>query len=184
MHQDLPKIYYFINQFDPNHINQLDKNIALIYRNYKSKIDKKLIIKIKNYCKLNKRKFLLANNWWLAIKLHLDGVYIPSFNKSLNHKSYLLKKKFIVVGSAHNLKEVREKERQGVQAIFISSLFNKNKKFLGINKLKILIKFTKKKIMVLGGINKTNLNKIKLINAYGFAAIDYFNQLKKNGPSN
>ena len=38
--------------------------------------------------------------------------------------------------------------------------------------------------MVLGGINKTNLNKIKLINTYGFAAIDYFNQLKKNGPSN
>ena len=184
MHQDLPKIYYFINQFDPNHINQLDKNIALIYRNYKGKIDKKLIIQIKNYCKLNKRKFLLANNWRLAIKLHLDGVYIPSFNKNLNHKSYLLKKNFIVVGSAHNLQEIREKEIQGVQAILISSLFNKNKKFLGINKLKILIKFTKKKIIVLGGINKKNLNKIKLINIYGFAAIDYFNQLKKNGPSN
>ena len=33
-------------------------------------------------CKLQKRKFYLANNLKLAKKLNLDGVYIPSFNKN------------------------------------------------------------------------------------------------------
>ena len=38
MHKKLPKIYYFINKFDKNNIKKLNKNIALIYRNYNKKI--------------------------------------------------------------------------------------------------------------------------------------------------
>ena len=34
MHKDLPKVYYFISKFDKNNINKLNKNIAIIYRNY------------------------------------------------------------------------------------------------------------------------------------------------------
>ena len=183
MHKNLPKIYYFINQFDPNHINQLNKKIALIYRNYKKKDEDKLILKIKKYCKINKRKFLISNNLKLAIKLGLDGIYIPSFNSDLKHKNYILKKNFIIIGSAHNLKEIRQKEKQGVSAIFIASLFKKNKNFLGINKFKLLSKLTRKKVIALGGVNKTNINKIKLlINSYGYAAIKFFDEQKKMAP--
>ena len=35
------------------------------------------------------------------------------------------KKKFIIIGSAHNLKQIRIKEMQGVQIIFFSPLFKK-----------------------------------------------------------
>ena len=87
----------------------------------------------------------MANNYKLALKMDLDGVYIPSFNNDLKHLNYLKKKNFIVLGSAHNIKEIRIKEVQKVDAIFISSLFNKKKNFLGINKFLNLIKFTKKK---------------------------------------
>jgi len=62
MHTKLPRIYYFINRFDKYNINKLNKNIALIYRNYNKKLDKNLIIKIKKYCNLKKRKFFLSNN--------------------------------------------------------------------------------------------------------------------------
>ena len=111
-----------INEFDPNHISKIDRNISLIYRNYKKKIDENLIKKIKYFCKKKKIKFLLSNNFKLAIRLDLDGVYLPSFNKDFRHNNYLLKKEFIVLGSAHNLKEIKIKEKQGVKAIFISSL--------------------------------------------------------------
>ena len=167
--------YYFISKFDTNNINKQDKQTIIIYRNYTAlSTDEKLILKIKKYCKKKTIKFYLSNNVKLAIKLNLDGAYIPSFNKKLDHLSYSLKNKFEIIGSAHNLKEIRLKEKQKVKKIFLSSLFKKNKNFLGINKFKLLSKLTKKKIVVLGGINDKNRKKLSLINKSDFAGISYF----------
>ena len=110
----------------------------------------------------------------MALNLRLDGAYIPSFNKSLSHLNYSLKKDFITIGSAHNIKEIRIKERQRVNQIVLSSLFKKNKNYLGINKYKLLSKLSKKKIVVLGGISRSNVKKLKLINYPNFAGISYF----------
>ena len=104
----------------------------------------------------------------------MDGVYIPSFNNSTSHLSYSYKKKFDIIGSAHNLKEIRIKEKQKISKIFISSLFKLNKNFLGINKFKILTNLTTKKTVALGGISKKNINKLKLLRNSDFAGISYF----------
>ena len=167
--------YYFINKFDTNIIDKQDKQTAIIYRNYNSKkIDQHLILKIKKYCKLRKIKFYLSNNIKLAIKLDLDGVYIPSFNKSTKHLAFSLKENFNIIGSAHNIKEIKTKETQKVNRIFISSIFKKNKNYLGINKFKLISKLTQKKVVALGGISKENLNKLRLLNNSEFAGISYF----------
>ena len=183
MHTRLPRVYYFINKFDKNNINNLNKNIALIYRNYNKNLDKSLIIKIKKYCKLKKRKFFLANNIKLAFKLGLDGVYLPSFNNDLKHLNYPKRRNFLIMGSAHNYKEIKKKELQKVDIIFIASLFNKKKTYLGLNKFMILAKLTKKKIIALGGINKRNLKKLNLLNIYGYSGINLFSP-KKTAPQN
>ena len=167
--------YYFINKFDTNNINKQDKQTVIIYRNYSvSKIDENLILKIKKHCKKRKIKFYLSNNIKLAIKLNLDGAYIPSFNKNTNHLAYSFKKSFNLVGSAHNLKEIRIKEKQGINKIFLSSLFKRNKNFLGINKFKLLSDMTKISVVALGGISKRNLKKIGLLYSLDFAGISYF----------
>ena len=167
--------YYFISSFDTNIIDKLDKQTTVIYRNYNSKIiDEKLILKIKKYCKIRKIKFYLSNNIKLAIKLDLDGAYIPSFNKSTKHLAFSLKKKFKIIGSAHNIKEIKIKEIQNVNKIFISSIFKKNKNYLGLNKFKLISNLTKKKVVVLGGISRENLNKLKLLNNSEFAGISFF----------
>jgi len=152
----------------------------LIYRNYKKKTDQNLIKKIKYFCKKKKIKFFLSNNFKLAIKLDLDGVYLPSFNKDFKHRNYILKKDFIILGSAHNLNEIKIKEKQGVDAIFLSSIFRKKKSYLGINKFKNLIKYTDKNVIALGGISNKNLKKLKLLNVYGYAGINLFQ--KKTAP--
>ena len=175
MHYWLPKKYYFINELDTNTIKKCDHNTAIIYRNYNSKIiDILKILNLKNYLKKRKNKFLLSNNIKLALKLGLDGAYIPSFNKDLKHLSYSINSKFLIVGSAHNLKEIRIKELQKVKAIFLSSLFKKNKNFLDLNKFRNISNYTENKIIALGGISKKNVKKLKLLNAYGFAGISYF----------
>ena len=167
--------YYFINKFDTNNINNQDKQTAIIYRNYSLNIkNEDLILKIKNHCKKRRLKFYLSNNIKLALKFNLDGAYIPSFNKNTNHLAYSYKKNFDLVGSAHNQKEIRIKERQGVNKIFISSLFKKNKNFLEINKFKLLSKMTRLDVVALGGISKKNLKKLSLLYDPDFAGISYF----------
>ena len=174
MHNELPNKYYFINKFDTNYIDKQDRHTALIYRNYTNKTEKHLILKIQKYCRKRGNKFLLSNNIELAIHLNLDGAYIPSFNKDFKHLGYSYRKNFITIGSAHNLKEIKIKELQKVQAIFLSSLFKKNKNYLGINKFKLLTLLTKKKIIALGGISKTNIKRLNLISCFGFAGISFF----------
>jgi len=167
--------YYFINKFDTNNIDKQNKDTIIIYRNYISKkIDETQILKIKRYCKKKTLRFYLANNIRLALKLSLDGAYIPSFNRSIRHLAYSLKKDFMIVGSAHNLKEIRIKEKQKVKKIFLSSLFKKNKNYLGINKFKLLSNLSNKKIVALGGISKKNKKKIRLLKLNEFAGISYF----------
>jgi len=167
--------YYFINKFDTNNIDKQDKQTAIIFRNYSSKpTDQLLILKIKRYCKKKSIRFYLSNDFKLAIKLNLDGVYIPAFNTSFKHLSYSIKKNFKIIGSAHNLKEIKEKENQNVEKIFLSSLFKRNKNYLGMNKFRLLSNLTKKRVVVLGGVSKVNLKKLKLLNQIEFAGISYF----------
>ena len=169
------KKYYFINKFDTNILNKQDKQTVIIYRNYSSKkLDETLIIKIKKFCKKKSIKFYLSNNVKLAIKLDLDGAYIPSFNKNFTHLNYSHKKKFNIVGSAHNIKEIKTKELQKANKIFLSSIFKKNKNFLGINKFKLLSRLSTKQIVALGGVSKKNIKLLKLINCSDFAGISFF----------
>ena len=63
---------------------------------------------------------------------------------------------------------------QKVDKIFLSSLFKKNKNHLGINKFKLLSQLTRKEVVVLGGISKKNLKKLKIVNQSKFAGISYF----------
>ena len=172
--------YYFIKKFDQSHIDKQNKKTIIIFRNYDQDTDEKLILTIKNYCKKKGNKFLISNNIKLAIKLNLDGSYIPSFNKDKKHLSYSLKRSFIILGSAHNVYEIRTKELQNVNAIFLSSIFKRNKNYLGINKFKSLSFFSNKPFIALGGISVNNVKKLALTNCHGFAGISFFEQ--KKGP--
>jgi len=106
---------------------------------------------------------------------------LPSFNKNLNVVQVNKRKKFIIIGSAHSVDEIRIKEKQGVNLIFLSPLFKtkKNKKFLNSSKFNQLSLTTSKKLIALGGITSRNLNKLKMINAVGFAGISYFKNSDK-----
>ena len=179
MHKLLNKYYCFIEKYQSELVNNLPKNSTIIYRNYQKPFDLSTIIKLKKICKKKNLNFILSNNIKLAIKLNLDGAYIPSFNKNLTHNSFQLKKKFKLIGSAHNLKEIRVKELQNVRCIFLSPLFktSKYKNFLGVYRFLKLTKFTKKDIVSLGGINKNNLKQLKLLSINNIASISMFQNL-------
>ncbi len=179
MHEYYPKYYYFIDKLDIEDIKNLNNKIAIIYRNYKNKPKNCEIEKFYNFCKKNKIKFLISNYFDIALKFDLDGFYIPSFNKNFYSKNKCYKKKFLLVGSAHNVKEIKIKEKQNVKLIFISPVFKtkKNKHFLDIIKFNNLSRITKKPIVALGGINKKNIRKLKMTNAVGFSGISHIRKI-------
>jgi len=178
----LPKIYCFVDKFDNKELQTINKSIGIIYRNYEKKVDEKVIIAIKQHCRKNKKKFFLANNLKIAIKLKLDGVYIPSFYKRLNTKNYTMPSKFAIIGSAHNEVDIKIKEKQGCSLVFLAPIFQVKKKnnYLNIHRFNKLCNNKEIRLIALGGINNSNIKKINLLNCYGFAGISW---VKKNGPN-
>tara|TARA_S200000501_G_scaffold289196_1_gene273997 strand:- start:576 stop:1103 length:528 start_codon:yes stop_codon:yes gene_type:complete len=174
MHKKFLKLYYFIEEFKKSIIDKQTINTSIIYRNYKKKYKISEIIFIRDYCRKKNVRFYLSNNIKLSINLNLDGAYLPSFNESFSHLNYNFKKNFILIGSAHNLREIRIKEKQKVKEIFLSSLFKDNGNFLGLNKFNLLSNCSKRDVIALGGISKENINLINLTRSIGFAGISYF----------
>jgi thiamine-phosphate pyrophosphorylase len=170
------KFYCFIDKYDKSLINNLKSNVSIIYRNYSSKSHLETIKKIKEICKKKGLKLYLSNNIKLAINLNLDGAYIPSFNKDYIFNSFNIKKNFKLLGSAHTLNEIRVKEKQNIDYIFLSPLFknNKNRRGLGIYRFINLKNLTRKNVVALGGVKRTNFNIIKKINISNIASISLF----------
>ena len=185
MYKKFNEIYHFIDKFKEADLINLNAKVSLIYRNYNDKIDINLIKMIKSFCKKTKRKFYLANEIKLALSLNLDGAYIPSFNKSFRHNSYITKTNFRLIGSAHNYKEILIKQTQNVDLIFISPIYKtkKKEKFLDTYRFSNLKKLTKKKVIALGGINYSNFKKLRFTNCYGIASISSIESYY-NGKSN
>ena len=174
------KFYYFIENFNLKELSNIKKSINIIFRNYHSNDYINDLIKTRNYCKKKGFKLYLSNNINLAIKLKLDGVYLPSFNKNLGYKNLNYKKKFRIIGSAHNISEIKMKEKQNCEEIFLSPIFKteKQRQYLDIIKFNLQTLATNKRIIALGGINLNNLKRVNLTKSEGVASISW---IKKNG---
>ena len=115
----------------------------------------------------------------MAKQLNLDGAYIPSFNKILFDHNLWVKKKFLIIGSAHSVNEIIIKQKQKAEIIFLSSIFknSKNKKYLGICRFNNISNTSNKKIIALGGINMNNIKQLRMAKSYGFASISFLQKI-------
>ncbi len=85
----------------------------------------------------------------------------------------------MLLGSAHNIKELNEKKKQQVDFIFLAPVFkvNKKKSFLGVINFNNLSKLHNYRTVALGGINTKNINNIKLLKCYGIGSISYIKNI-------
>ena len=154
----------------------------IIYRNNNNLDKNNDLSNFRRSCKLKAIKFFVANDIKLATALKAVGIYLSAYNNSF--KSLGLKRKnFQLIGSAHNIKEITIKTKQGCSLILFSKLFlvNYDKKapFHGILKFNNNLKINKN-LIPLGGINLKKLNHLKNINCQGFAILS---EIKKK-PAN
>ena len=175
MHNNLPKVFIFLDHYNNQIFKNNITNIGIIYRNYNDSKRETELIKIAKACKKNRYQLFVSNDIKLAIKVRSDGIYIPSFNKKKGFLN-LENKNFIILGSAHNQIEIQEKISQRCSAIFLSPVFSvkKTKNYLGINKFNLLSYSSKVSVLALGGINQNNIRKLKMLHINGFGAIRMF----------
>ena len=144
----------------------------IIYRNNKKLDDFHRLRIFRKECKSKNIKFFVANDYNLSSKLKADGIYLSAFNKDLKYLNYM-KSNFIIIGAAHNIKEINLKIKQGCKYILLSRLFQVSYKpemnYLGINRFNFYASNIFKKIVALGGINTSNINKMKIVNCDSFA---------------
>ena len=162
--------YFYIENTKDLNLDKLKnkKKIIIILRNIKNNSISE-ILKYRQKCKNKKIKFFVANNDKIIKICKADGLYISSYNKK---KYYINIPK---IGSAHNLKEIKEKMFQGCSIVIFSQLFKtkyQNKKnFLGVVRFNLLNKKFYKKMIPLGGINYHNLLKLNMVKCEGFACL-------------
>lgn len=96
----------------------------------------------------------------------------------------LLKKKFNIVGAAHNQLEYIHKSKQSCQEIMLSPIFENSK--YSVNKILNVIRFNnisnhwKEKIIALGGLNLKNINKIQMTKIGGIGFKRFLRDLGKS----
>ena len=176
MHKIIPRYYHFIDNLNIEKIKKFNHNIGLIYRNYTTQPKLNQVIDFRNHCKRNKIIFIISKYYNIAVNCKLDGIYIPSFDKDKLYINDMYLKKFIIIGSAHNLKEIKEKKNQKIQQLMISPVFkNKNNRpSLGLYRYNLLKNFAQIPTIPLGGINNKNIKLLKMFKEYKFAAINFF----------
>lgn len=131
---------------------------------------------IRKFCKKINVPFYIINSLKNAVKYKAAGIYITAENRRI-----ILNKsnKLIIIGSVHNNLDYYFKTIQNCTLVMLSPLFYNKKysrnKILGSNKFRLISKNWKIDLCPLGGINNSNLNRIKLLRISNIAHRSMFN---------
>jgi len=182
------KFYFFAEKLNDFIIKNIIKfeEICIIYKPSNiNNINHNEVINIKKFCKKKNILFFLCDNFRSAVKYDADGIFLSSHNKNMiNLHGY--KKKFKIIGSAHNINEYFIKIRQKCETIMLSPIFYNNKytvnRILGVTKFNLITLNWVSKICALGGINSKNLKKIKITKSSSIAFVSLLNSYNTKSP--
>ena len=153
---------------------KLINRYIIIYRNTNKIENIDNLIRFRRYCRSKKIDFYITNNEKLTSKLKADGLYISAHNQNLR-LAKLKRSNFKMIGSAHNIKELNIKMLQGCSSVIFSRLFEVSspfkKGFMGVIKFNLFRLSRKENLVPLGGINLSNLNKLKMVKSSSFALL-------------
>jgi thiamine-phosphate pyrophosphorylase len=163
------------------------KNLAIIYQKQKYSNNLIELNKIIKFCKKKSIKVYVEDDIKIAKKLNLDGVLISNKNKIISlYANKDNKKKFKIIGKAHNQLEYFFKNKQNCKNILLSPIFTNKKynenKILNIVKFNLISKDWKSYVFALGGVNSNNFKKIGMTDCKGIGFVSFINDLKIKKP--
>jgi len=158
------------------------QKINLIYTD-KDYTDKRFHL-IQQFCIKKKINLFILNEYKIAIKFKLSGIIITHNKRGIIYKGNPLSKKneFKIFGKVHNQSDFFIKKQQGCKGVFLSPIFNTQKysqnHILKIPKFNLISNYWNTKIFALGGINLSNVNKLKNTRVCGFGFQSFLDKKK------
>ena len=167
------KLFFFIEKLNELNLDYVKKIGAILILRNPEKIDLEDLKKFNKKCISKKITLFIQNSVKILFFLKTNNFYISAYNKSQFKQLRKINRKIRIIGSAHNIPEIREKISQGCEYIVLSRIFktsNKFKKgFLGTTKFNLLTRNFSKKFVALGGINEKNFRLLGLLDIQGCA---------------
>ena len=148
----------------------------------------KIIIgkKIKKICKINKVKFLVNDDVFLAKKISADGCHLGQKDKNINEARKIIGNKIIGITCHNSIKlaktAIKNKANYLAFGTFYSTKTKKTKYKATTKILNKTKKLTKTPLVAIGGINCNNYKKLLLNNANFLAISGYVWNNKKYKP--
>jgi len=155
--------------------------VRIIQHRFKTGTDKDNLqeaIKIKHLCKRYNSLFIINDRLDIAIASNADGIHLGQDDLDLKTARKLLGFSKIIGISANNEADISNALKEGCDYIGIGPVFEtatkKNKKTLGIEKIKTLTKDLNIPWFAIGGINSNNISYLK---SNGFKKVALVSQL-------
>ena len=161
--------------------NILIAGVKIIQHRFKKGTDKDHVqeaIKIKNLCKRYNSLFIVNDRIDIALASNADGIHLGQDDLGLKTARKLLGYSKIIGISANNEIEISNALKEGCDYIGIGPVFKtetkKDKKPLGIEKIKKLTKDLNIPWFAIGGVTKNNISYLK---SNGFKKVALISQL-------
>ena len=159
----------------------LDSGIKIIQfrsKNLKSKDYSRISRKIYNICKKYDASYIINDYSNFSLNKYCDGIQLTSNNLKEIRKMNL-DKRYILIGSCHNIDEIKICNNLNINLILISPVFStSNKTGIGWKKFKELVNESKIPVFALGGLKyPDDLENVKINGGVGIAASKYFYSL-------
>ena len=167
------KLFFFIERLNELNLDYVKKIGAILILRNPEKIDLGDLKKFNKKCISKKITLFIQNSVKILFTLKTNNFYISAYNKSQFKQLRKINRKVKIIGSAHNIPEIREKMSQGCEYIILSRIFKTSSKFkkgfLGTTKFNLLSRNFSNKFVALGGINEKNFRLLNLLNIHGCA---------------
>ena len=161
--------------------NILIGGVKIIQHRFKKGTDKdnlKEAIQIKKLCKKYNSLFIVNDRVDLALASNADGIHLGQDDLNLKIARKILGNSKIIGISANNALEISNAIENGCDYLGIGPVFKtstkKDKKPLGLKKIKALTQDIKIPWFAIGGINKNNICDLK---SYGFRKVALISSL-------
>lgn len=143
--------------------------------------------KISAYCKKHKVLFLVNDRLDIAMISNADGVHLGKEDIPVTEARKLLGKRKIIGGTAHSLKEARQREKEGADYIGYGHIYatgskHKPDKPKGTRELTEIVKKIKTPVLAIGGIGIENIPEVNQTGVHGVAVIG--SVVKSKDPQN
>lgn len=133
-------------------------------------------VKISAYCKKHNVLFLVNDRVDIAMISDADGVHLGKEDIPVREARKLLGRKKIIGGTAHSLKEAKQREKEGADYIGYGHIYATGSKFKpekpkGTAELAKIVKKIKTPVLAIGGIGLDNIPEVMRTGVHGVAVI-------------